>query len=92
MLHQGIFNAYESGLQRLEQIPGVKQLASSAQSGSGTNQAPCHLMEAEVHTLLAQPQLKEENFGPCSVLLKAGTTEQLEQAAEAMCRAARSRR
>jgi len=41
-------------------------------------------MEAEVKTLLAQPQLKEENFGPCSVLLKAGTTEQLEQAAEAM--------
>ena len=84
MLHQGIFNAYESGLQRLGQIPGVTPLASSAQSGSGTNQAPCHLMEAEVHTLLAQPELKEENFGPCSVLLKAGTSEQLEQAAEAM--------
>ena len=84
MLHQGIFNSYESGLQRLEQIPGVTPLASSAQSGSGTNQAPCHLLEAEVHTLLAQPELKEENFGPCSVLLKARTAEQLEQAAEAM--------
>ena len=41
MLHQGIFNAYESGLQSLGQIPGVTPLASSAQSGSGTNQAPC---------------------------------------------------
>ena len=40
MLHQGIFNAYESGFQRLEQITGVTPLASSAQSGFGTNQAP----------------------------------------------------
>ena len=44
----------------------------------------CHLLEAEVHTPFAHPQLKEENFGPCSVLLKAGTTDQLEQAEEAM--------
>jgi NADP-dependent aldehyde dehydrogenase len=84
MLHQGIYQAYESGLKRLGQIPGVAKLASSNQKGGGSNQAPCQLFEAELDTLFAHPDLKEENFGPSSVLLKAQSTEQLEQAAESM--------
>ena len=84
MLHQGIFDSYESGLRRLGQIPGVVALASSKQKCDGSNQAPCHLFEAELDTLFARPELKEENFGPSSVLLKAQSTEQLEQVAESM--------
>jgi NADP-dependent aldehyde dehydrogenase len=84
MLHQGIYDSYDTGLQRLGQIPGVSPLASSNQKGYGRNQAPCHLFEAEIDTLFAHPELKEENFGPSSVFLKAQSIEKLEQAAESM--------
>jgi NADP-dependent aldehyde dehydrogenase len=84
MLHQGIFDSYESGLRRLGQITGVSPLASSNQKGEGSNQAPCQLFEAELNTLFAHPELKEENFGPSSVFLKAQCTQELEQAAESL--------
>ena len=84
MLNQGIYQAFESGLTRLSQIPGIIPLTSSNQKGEGSNQAPCHLFEAELDTLFAHPALKDENFGPSSVLLKAKSIEQLEEAAESM--------
>jgi NADP-dependent aldehyde dehydrogenase len=84
MLHQGIYQSYDQGLNRLGQIPGVKELGSTQSTAYGSNQGACHLFEADVATLFAQPALKEENFGPSSVMLKAASVEQLEQAAESM--------
>ena len=84
MLHQGIYQSYDQGLNRLGQIPGVKELGSTQSAADGSNQGACHLFEADIATLFAQPALKEENFGPSSVMLKAASIEQLEQAAESM--------
>ncbi|MBT5927376.1 MAG: aldehyde dehydrogenase (NADP(+)) [Verrucomicrobia bacterium] len=85
MLHQGIAKAYADGLERMESINGVKTCGlSSTPSDSSKNQAACHIFEADINTLFDQPALKEENFGPSSIILKADTAEQLEQAAEGL--------
>ena len=57
--------------------------SGSNQKSDGSNQAPCQLFEAELDTLFAHPELKEENFGPSSVFLKAQSSNS-RQAAESM--------
>lgn len=85
MLHQGISHSYDTGLEKLKQIPGVQSLGSSStESDKAKTQAACHIFEADLNVLFAHPELKEENFGPSSVLLKGDSPEQLEQAAEGL--------
>ena len=85
MLHAGIAKAYGVGLERMKSIQGVKTCGlSSVESDSSKNQAACHVFEADLNALFDHPELKEENFGPSSVILKADTAEQLEQAAEGL--------
>jgi NADP-dependent aldehyde dehydrogenase len=85
MLHQGIAEAYSEGLDKIKSIEGVKTCgASSVASDATKNQAACHIFEANLDTLFDHPELKEENFGPSSVILKADSAEQLEQAAEGL--------
>jgi NADP-dependent aldehyde dehydrogenase len=85
MLHQGICRSFDAGLEKLRSIPGVQTLGSSTTaSDSSKTQAACHIFEADLSTLFAHPELKEENFGPSSVFLKGDSAEQLEQAAEGL--------
>jgi len=83
MLHQGIFQSFGTGLDRLRMIPGVQPVGNpSSQPGASTNQAACHFFETELNTLFKHPELREEVFGPSSMIFKGDSMEQLEQAAE----------
>lgn len=76
MLHAGIHSAYEAGVTRIAETPGVKRLAVSAGKPAGS-QAACSIFTADVKIIDEQPELTEEVFGPASLILKCDTTEQM---------------
>jgi alpha-ketoglutaric semialdehyde dehydrogenase len=83
MLHAGISKAFENGLERVSGIAGVAALASSSADADATaTQAACSIYSTNVDTLLGNPDLFEENFGPSSVVVESDSVEKLEAVAE----------
>ncbi len=79
MLTPGIAEAYRHGIKTFAQYPGVHVLAQRDCSGS---QGGAALFETDAATLLAHPELAEENFGPSTVLVRAESAAQLIKLAE----------
>lgn len=82
MLTQGIHGAYCFGVQRLADVPGVRELArgkgkaaaggsESAAGGAGDQgfAAQAALFSTEAHHLLDQRELEQEVFGPAGLLV-----------------------
>lgn len=83
MLHAGIHAAYQAGVARLARIEGVTQLgAGGAESAGCAAQAVVFTTDAD--HFLRQPQLHDEVFGPCSILVRCGDLVQLQAVAEAL--------
>ncbi|WP_420150926.1 aldehyde dehydrogenase (NADP(+)) [Spirosoma sp.] len=76
MLTQGIQRAFTAGLDTLSQASGVQVLAQAAAVESFANGTPT-LLTAKADTLLANPLIAEEVFGPSSVVVEATNREQL---------------
>ena len=68
MLHAGIARAYREGVETRLARPGVRSLARGA-SGSLPNRASAALLACEAATFLADPSLRGEVFGPCSLVV-----------------------
>jgi 2,5-dioxopentanoate dehydrogenase len=81
MLHAGISASYGSGVQRLEHTSGL-QLAAQSQTPPGNNQAAAVLLTTDLATFENDESLREEVFGPASILAQAQTKEDLERIAE----------
>lgn len=62
MLTQGIASAYEAGIERLRDTPGVETLAS-------VEHGPA-LFATDAATFELNPHLREEVFGPCTILVR----------------------
>ncbi len=74
MLTQGIHSAYCSGVQRLANAPGVRELVrgkGKAAAGAGDQgfAAQAALFSTEARHLLDQPELEQEVFGPAGLLV-----------------------
>lgn len=83
MLHPGIQRAYEAGLAKLVQTDGVALGARSEEAVDAMkNQAGAHVFETSVDRLLDEDGLWDENFGPSSIMVSAGSAGDLEAAAE----------
>lgn len=76
MLTQGIQRAFTEGISKLSQAAGVQVLAQATAVESFAHGTPT-LLTTTANTLLANPHLAEEVFGPGSVLVKADSREQL---------------
>ncbi|WP_026463029.1 aldehyde dehydrogenase (NADP(+)) [Adhaeribacter aquaticus] len=76
MLTPGIKQAYDSGLQRLQKVEGVKVLAQGA-AAAGTCGGVAHLLQASAETILGNPELAEEVFGPSSLAVTASDKDQV---------------
>jgi NADP-dependent aldehyde dehydrogenase len=74
MLHAAIHSSYLEGVKQLSSVPGVK--AISAQVASGDRALPT-VFTADGTTLLKNPRLGEELFGPSTVLVSASSRPQL---------------
>jgi len=78
MLTNDIYNAYNNGTEVLEKTDGVKL---SSKSKVASNASPM-IFETDVDTLLKQPIISQEVFGPSTVIVKGNTKEALLKAAE----------
>ena len=85
MLHRGICDAFHAGLERVKKIPGVVVLAESdADADPAKTQAVPVAFATDVDTFLLHRELREEIFGPYTLLISAQSVTELEAAARAL--------
>jgi 2,5-dioxopentanoate dehydrogenase len=78
MLHPGISKSYRAGVERIQGTAGVDTAGISADAeAANPQQAAPVLFSTTAQTFLADHTLSEENFGPSSILVAAGTPEEL---------------
>jgi 2,5-dioxopentanoate dehydrogenase len=80
MLHQGIGARFHEGTEKFQKIPGVAVAGkSSAEAAQG--RAPAMVFNTDAKTFRQQRVLREEVFGPSTLLVNCGSTRELEQIA-----------
>jgi NADP-dependent aldehyde dehydrogenase len=77
MLTAGIASACRAGAAHLAQAPGVTTLL--APKGEGRTQSP-GIFEASPATVMANPHLREEVFGPIAIITRADAAQMLDLA------------
>ena len=83
MLHQGISASFHKGTDRMQKVAGVSVAGkSSAEATQG--RAPATIFNTDSKTFQQQHVLREEVFGPSSLLVNCGSTEELEQIARSL--------
>ncbi len=83
MLHAGISSAFDSGIARLLGTSGVQLAArSDTPASKEASQATATLFTTSAENFTREHGLKEEVFGPASVVTHTGSKKELEQIAE----------
>lgn len=83
MLHGGISGAYDSGVERLASVPGMRVAAKSGTPASAeASQAAATVFITDMKTFSANETLREEVFGPTSVVTYCESKADLERLAE----------
>ncbi len=81
MLHAGIKQNFDKGIEALLSTGAVESLGSISNRGSGACSAAPVLLRAEAQALLDSPQITEEVFGPSSLIVTCSSREQMLEAA-----------
>lgn len=85
MLHGGISGAFGEGVERLAAIPGMRVAAKSdAPANPDVSQAAATVFITDMKTYSANDNLREEVFGPASVVTYCEAKEDLERIAEGL--------
>ena len=80
MLHQGISTRFQEGAKKFQNVAGVSVAGkSSAEATQG--RAPAIIFNTDSKTFRQQDILREEVFGPSTLLVNCGSTQELEQIA-----------
>ncbi|MDX1564931.1 MAG: aldehyde dehydrogenase family protein, partial [Phycisphaeraceae bacterium] len=83
MLHNGILDAYNKGVERLGGLGGVEPLGrSSQQADPEKTEAACVIHRTDIQTFESTPQITEEVFGPTSVVVQCQKPDDLMRVAE----------
>lgn len=84
MLHSGIQQAYDDGVSRLKGVPGMNVAGETANPIPGT-MASAVVLETGIDSFFSNEEvLKEEVFGPASVVLNCQDVDQMIRFAEGM--------
>jgi NADP-dependent aldehyde dehydrogenase len=83
LLHKGIFQSYEKGLGELSSV-SRRSAASSAAADPRKIEVQAALFETDVATFLKERRLREEVFGPATVVVRCGSPADLETIARSM--------
>jgi len=76
MLYRGIYDRFESGRERFQKTPGVSIAGrSSAETGG---RVPALVFVTDTKTFRAHTALREELFGPSTLLVQCGSPAELE--------------
>lgn len=78
MLHPGIHRTFHEGVEKLAAHPRVRTLARR-EAGPGTLQGRAHLFLTDGPSLLADPFLRQEFFGPLAILVQVSSAAEREQ-------------
>jgi 2,5-dioxopentanoate dehydrogenase len=81
MLAPNIHSGFNRGAEQLGRSEGV-QILARGQSGEGANLAQAGLFGVEAVRFMAEPALRQEVFGPSSLLVRAGNVEQIAKVIE----------
>jgi NADP-dependent aldehyde dehydrogenase len=82
MLHQGISERFEKGAARFEKTSGVGVAGKSSAAAPG--RAPALMFATDAKTFQSHGDLREELFGPSTLLVGCGTGEELETIARSL--------
>lgn len=82
MLHAGILKTYEEGVKACSSTGGVTVAAKAeAAADAGKTQGAAAVLATDDATFFREPRLREEVFGPSTLVVRCGTREALEKAA-----------
>lgn len=85
MLYANLREAFVQGTERVKSLPGVSaRTAPQATADSSLTQANAALFSTDAAHFLSLPALREEVFGPASLVVACGTPEELESVANAL--------
>ncbi len=80
MLHAGIHESYDRGVQEIRTLSGVNLAGASSDAPDPTkSQAACYVFETDSTSLKTHPGLFEEVFGPASTVVKCQSPQELEE-------------
>ncbi|MGC2658584.1 MAG: aldehyde dehydrogenase (NADP(+)) [Bryobacteraceae bacterium] len=84
MLYPAILRGYQSGVAKRRDLAAVKSTQASQAASEDRTQAGAVLFETDSGAFLNHEILREELFGPSTVIVSAATREELEAIAHAM--------
>jgi len=85
MLHGGICDAYRNGLAKVSSVSGVTVAARSREPNqSSQTHGEAALLCTDLANFRKHPELAEEVFGPCTLLISAKTLAELEEIARGL--------
>lgn len=85
MLHDGICAAYHSGLKRVSALAGVQVLSrSTAPAEPGKTHGEAVVLRTDLEHFRRHPELTQEMFGPCTLLVAASSMADLEAVARGL--------
>jgi NADP-dependent aldehyde dehydrogenase len=77
MLHRGILQSFESGVERLAAIDGVRRIASSMAADAAKAEATPSVFATDFKTFEKHSSLSEELFGPSTLVLQCSSREEM---------------
>jgi NADP-dependent aldehyde dehydrogenase len=83
LLHRGIREAYEAGVKELGG-KAKSAVKASAAADAAKGQVQAELFETDAATFLNEKRLREEVFGPATLVVRCGSKAELEAAARSM--------
>ncbi|MCI0665502.1 MAG: aldehyde dehydrogenase (NADP(+)) [Acidobacteria bacterium] len=81
MLYPGVLQAYESGINKISEIPGINKVQSSHNPDAGKTEARPTMFVTGALTFLQHHELSEEVFGPSTVIVTCDSREEMETVA-----------
>ena len=76
MLYPTLFQSYEAGVDRLSAIEGMCTTRSTVDLGAGSHARPS-MFETDAQMFIRRPELREEVFGPSTVVIRCGSREEM---------------
>ena len=83
MLHQGIASRFNEGTVKLQKTAGVS-VAGKSSADAAPGRAPALVFNTDAKTFQAQHGLREEVFGPSTLLVNCGSPSDLEAIARSL--------
>jgi NADP-dependent aldehyde dehydrogenase len=84
MLYPAILDSYEAGVRRLSGVDGISAVRSSVATAGREGGAIPSVLEATAPTFMRHRELREEVFGPSTVVVRCASSDEMRAVARAL--------